>query len=148
MFRRLKTTSMAGSGALFLALVVSGVVAAASVLTVVAAPAADPEEPAVVDTSQTWEDVDGDGIDDDCDDAVEIDEAAAAEADLAVDLNADGTISVSEAGQSDRIGGVNCNHGGYVSGVAHEECDLTGTEPDEGTAGTHQGHERVGQCLQ
>ena len=36
----------------------------------------------------------------------------------AADLNGDGTISVSEAAQSGWTGGTNCNHGGYVSGVA------------------------------
>ena len=139
MFRRLKTTSLAGSGALFLVLIVSGAVAAASVLTVIVAPTADPEEPAVVDTSQTWEDLDGDGVDDDCDEAVEEDAEAAVAADLAVDLNADGTISVSEAAQSDRLGGTNCNHGGYVSNVAQESCDEA-TEPD-GDDGTEEGAE-------
>ena len=135
MFRRLRTTSLAGSSAIVLVLVVSGMVAAASVLTAVAAPVADPDEPTVVDTSGTWEDVDGDGLDDDCDDAVEANEEAALAADEAVDLDGDGTISVSEAAQSERIGGVNCNHGGYVSWVAHETCDTDDTgEPavDEG----------------
>ena len=130
MFRRLRTTSLAGSSALVLALVVSGLVAAASILTAVAAPVPDPTEPAVVDTTATFEDVNGDGIDDDCQDAVEADEAAAAAADAAVDLNGDGTVSVSEAAHSDRVGGTNCNHGGYVSGVAHETCADTA---DSGT---------------
>jgi hypothetical protein len=122
MFRRLRTTSLAGSSALVLALVVSGMVAAASILTAVAAPVADPTEPAVVDTTATFEDVNGDGIDDDCQDAVVADETAAAAADAAVDLNGDGTVSVSEAAQSDRVGGTNCNHGGYVTGVAQGTC--------------------------
>jgi hypothetical protein len=130
MFRRLRTTSLAGSSALILVLVVSGVVAAASVLTTVAAPLADPDEPPVVDTTLTWEDLDGDGVDDDCDDAVEANEDAALAANLAVDLNGDGTVSVSEAAQSGRTGGVNCNHGGYVSWVAHETCGTAdGDEP-------------------
>ena len=43
----------------------------------------------------------------------------------AVDQDGDGTISVSEAAHSDRTGGVNCNHGGYVSSVAHGTCDAT-----------------------
>jgi hypothetical protein len=68
-------------------------------------------------------DVNGNGIDDTCEtDAVVADPAAAAAADAAVDLDGDGTISVSEAAQSDRIGGVNCNHGGYVSWVAQGSC--------------------------
>jgi hypothetical protein len=123
MFRRLRTTSLAGSSAIVLVLAVSGMVAAASVLTAIAAPVADPDEPTVVDTRTTWEDLDGDGLDDDCDDAVEANEEAALGADEAVDLDGDGTISVSEAAQSDRIGGMNCNHGGYVNWVANETCD-------------------------
>ena len=145
MFRRLRTTSLAGSGALVLVLVVSGVVAAASLLTAIAAPVADPDAPPVVDTSRTWEDVDGDGLDDDCDDAVEANEDAAQAADEAVDLDGDGTISVSEAAQSERIGGVNCNHGGYVSWVAHETCGTDeATDADEGAdEGTEDGAEEV-----
>jgi hypothetical protein len=133
MVRRLRTTSFAGLGAVLLALIVSGMVAAASILTAVAAPEPDQVGPAVVDpvdTTGTFEDVNGDGIDDDCQDAVVAEEAAAAAAQQAVDLNGDGTISVSEAAQSDRTGGTNCNHGGYVSQVAHETCDAatdTGT---------------------
>ena len=37
----------------------------------------------------------------------------------AVDVNADGVISVTEAAHSGWVGGKNCNHGGYVSRVAH-----------------------------
>ena len=129
MFKRMRSTSLAGGGAIALVLLISGVVAAASVLTAVAAPVADPNEPlTVVDTTKTFEDLDGNGIDDDCQEAVVADEDAAAKAEAEVDLNGDGTISVSEAAQSDRIGGVNCNHGGYVSGVAQAACD-TADEP-------------------
>ena len=74
----------------------------------------------------TFEDFDGDGIDDDCDDAVVADQIAADAANAAVDANADGVVSVPEAAHSDRVGGPNCNHGGYVSLIAHtvgEECD-------------------------
>lgn len=123
MLRRLTATSVAGTTAIVLALFLTGVVAAASILTAVAAPQLDPTEPTVVDTTATFEDLDGDGVDDDCQDAVVGDEAAAAAADAAVDADADGTISVSEAAQSDRTGGKSCNHGGYVNGVAHETCD-------------------------
>jgi len=76
-------------------------------------------------------DINGNGIDDTCEtgDIVADPDAAAAD-DEAVDLDGDGTISVSEAAQSDRIGGVNCNHGGYVSWVAHGSCaDPTPTPP-------------------
>lgn len=123
MLKRLRSMSLAGSAAIALVLAVSGIVAAGSLLTAITAPAVDPIEPAVVDTTQTFEDVDGDGIDDDCDDAVEANVDAAEAADTAVDLDGDGTISTSEAAQSDRIGGVNCNHGGYVSTVAQAACD-------------------------
>jgi hypothetical protein len=116
-------------GAVLLALIVSGMVAAASILTAVAAPEPDQVGPAVVDTTGTFEDVNGDGIDDDCQDAVVADDAAAAAAQAAADLNGDGTISVSEAAQSDRVGGKNCNHGGYVSGVAHGSCGAGVSEP-------------------
>ena len=70
-------------------------------------------------------DINGNGIDDTCEtgDIVADPDAAAAD-DEAVDLDGDGTISVSEAAQSDRIGGVNCNHGGYVSWVAHGSCEI------------------------
>jgi len=131
MFRRLRATSFAGVGALLLVFAVSGVVAAAGLLTSLNAPIADPTEPTVVDTTQTFEDANGNGIDDDCEEAVEADEQAAADAEAAVDLDGDGTVSVSEAAQSDRTGGASCNHGGYVSGVAHEECEAaTGADAD------------------
>jgi hypothetical protein len=130
MIRRLRTSSFAGIGAVLLALIVSGMVAAASILTAVAAPEPDQVGPAVVDTTGTFEDVNGDGIDDDCQAAVVANDAAAAAAQAAADLNGDGTISVSEAAQSDRVGGKNCNHGGYVSGVAHGSCGAGGvSEP-------------------
>jgi hypothetical protein len=68
-------------------------------------------------------DVNGNGIDDTCETGdIVVDPDAAAAEDAAVDLDANGTISVSEAAQSDRIGGVNCNHGGYVSWVAQGSC--------------------------
>jgi hypothetical protein len=142
MVRRLRTTSFAGFGAILLALIVSGMVAAASILTAVAAPEPDQVGPAVVNTTGTFEDVNGDGIDDNCQDAVVADAAAAAAAQQAVDLNGDGTISVSEAAQSDRTGGTNCNHGGYVSQVAHDSCDATGTRStDAGTGDPEQAGE-------
>ena len=72
-------------------------------------------------------DTNGNDIDDSCEDpatvAAEADPEAEASAEAAVDLDGDGTISVSEAAHSDRIGGKNCNHGGYVSWVAHGSCD-------------------------
>lgn len=125
MVNRLRRTGLAGSGAILLVLAVSGVVAAGSILTAVAAPTVDPTEPAEA-TLLTWEDLDGDGIDDDCDDEVVEDAEAALAADEAVDANADGVVSTTEAAHSDRVGGLNCNHGGYVSAVARglaEACE-------------------------
>jgi hypothetical protein len=78
-------------------------------------------------------DVNGNDIDDTCEDPAtveaEADPDAEQAAEEAVDLDGDGTISVSEAAQSDRIGGENCNHGGYVSWVAHGSCPDPVTEP-------------------
>ena len=117
MFARIRSIWLAGGGALALTVMISGVVAAATVLTVIVAPA--PTAPTVVDTTATFEDLDGNGIDDDCQTAVVADPVAAASAETAADLNGDGTISVTEAAHSERLGGKNCNHGGYVSMVAH-----------------------------
>jgi hypothetical protein len=147
MFTRLRSTGLAGGGALLLALTLSGVVAAAALVTVITTPPVDEPLPVVVDTTKTFEDLDGNGIDDDCQDLVVADEAAAAAAEAAADLNADGVISISEAAQSGRTGGVNCNHGGYVSTVAHTEdacdaADATETETDTET-GTETGTETV-----
>ena len=47
-------------------------------------------------------------------------DAAAARA-ATVDVDGDGVISTTEAAHSARIGGKNCNHGGYVSWIAHQE---------------------------
>ena len=69
------------------------------------------------------------------------DPVAAAAALAAADLNGDGTISVSEAAQSGWTGGTNCNHGGYVSGVAHgsgDGCAAGGTTPATTTDETNQ----------
>jgi hypothetical protein len=115
MFARIRSRWLAGGGALALTILMSGVVAAATVLTVIVAPA--PAAP-VADTTATFEDLDGNGIDDDCQTAVVADPVAAASAATAADLDGDGTISVTEAAQSGRVGGTNCNHGGYVSAIA------------------------------
>jgi hypothetical protein len=121
MFTRLRTTWLASGGALLLALSLSGAVAAAALVSAITAPPAetvDADAPVVADTTLTFEDADGDGVDDDCDEEVVDNEPAASAATAAVDLNADGVISTSEAAQSGRTGGTNCNHGGYVSTVA------------------------------
>ncbi len=119
-----RSTWLGTTGALFLILSLSGVAAGAT------PPDAVPD--VVVDTTATFEDIDGNGIDDDCQDvdAVADEEAAAAEL-LTVDTDADGVISTTEAAHSDRIGGKNCNHGGYVSWIAHQDvaCEVTPTEP-------------------
>ncbi len=124
MLTRLRTTWLAAGGATLLVLSLTGIVGAMS-LVLVAAPQVLPtvEEPA--DTTLTFEDADGNNVDDNCQATVEPNEAAAASAAAAVDLNGDGTISTSEAAQSDRTGGTNCNHGGYVSTVARETDDVT-----------------------
>jgi hypothetical protein len=113
---------LAVSGAMLLTLSLSGM--AAGVEPVVTDPVV------AVDTTATYEDIDGNGIDDDCQDvaAVENLEAAAAEL-LTVDLDANGVISTSEAAQSPRTGGKNCNHGGYVSWIAHQNHNCVVDEP-------------------
>jgi hypothetical protein len=114
---------LAGSGALLLTLSLSGM--AAGVEPVVTEPVV------VVDTTATYEDIDGNGIDDDCQDveAADAPDAVAAEL-LTVDLDANGVISTSEAAQSPRTGGKNCNHGGYVSWMAHQNHNCVLDEPE------------------
>jgi hypothetical protein len=86
------------------------------------------DAPSAPDTTATFDDINGNGIDDDCEENVEADPDAVAAEMLAVDTNADGVISVTEAAHSDRLGGTNCNHGGYVSWVAQGSPDGTETE--------------------
>jgi hypothetical protein len=77
-------------------------------------------------------DLNGNDIDDTCETDPIVEDAIAAEAaEAAVDLDGDGTISVSEAAHSDRIGGKNCNHGGYVSWVAQGSCADPTTTPEQ-----------------
>ena len=133
MFNRLRPAGLAGSGGLFLVLMLSSVVAAASVLTAVSAPLVDPTEPVVVDTTATFEDTNANGIDDDCEtDVVAVAPELVVAVDEAVDLNDDGQISVSEAAQSERAGGKNCNHGGYVSNLCDDATQAEGTETEGG----------------
>ena len=108
MSHRLRSTPAAGAAALLLVLVITGFAAARTVLV-----------DSTAATTTTYVDTNGNGIDDTCEQAVVADPVAAAAADAAVDTDADGTISVSEAAHSDRTSGANCNHGGYVSGVAN-----------------------------
>jgi hypothetical protein len=110
----LRSTWSAIAGSLLLVLLVVGLAAGQTV-------AQDP----AADTVASFEDTNGNGIDDDCEEAVVADPTAAASAEAAADLDGDGVISVSEAAQSDRTGGTNCNHGGYVSWVAQGSPDPT-----------------------
>jgi hypothetical protein len=121
MLTRFRSRWLAGGGAVLLVMSLSGMAAAATLVSDSTDPVVTPGDPAVgtTDTTRTFEDLDGNGVDDDCQDLAPValpDVVAAAFA--AVDLNGDGTISTSEAAQSDWVGGPNCNHGGYVSGVA------------------------------
>ena len=124
MFARIRSRLLAGGGGLALTLAMAGVVAAATVVTTLVSTPTDPAAP-VADTTATFEDLDGNGVDDDCQTEVTEDPIAAASAQAAVDENGDGTISVTEAAHSDRTGGANCNHGGYVSSVAQDEDSTT-----------------------
>jgi hypothetical protein len=137
MLTRLRSRWLAGGSAMLLILTLSGVVAAAALVSVVTAPPSPAVDlPVAADTTATFEDADGDGIDDDCDQEVVPDATAAAAAEKAADLDGDGVISTSEAAQSDRVGGKNCNHGGYVSTVAHDgtdTCEADGTETGDET---------------
>jgi hypothetical protein len=110
------------TGSLLFVLVIAGFAAGRTV-----------SEVPTADTIASFEDINGNGIDDDCEQGVVADATAAASAEAAVDLNGDGVISVSEAAQSDRTGGQNCNHGGYVSWVAQQVCDSTTDGTTDGT---------------
>jgi len=139
MLSRLRSTLMAWGAALVLVVSASGLVAAASLVGDSAPTDGTQTTPTVTDTSATFEDLNGDGIDDDCQDAVVADQTVADAAVKAADTNGDGTISVSEAAHTDWVGGNNCNHGGYVSGVARasgDECAAgTPDGSDEGADG-------------
>ena len=112
MFRNLRSTWLAGSGAVLLVLSMSGLAAAATLV--------DDTTPA---TTATFVDVNGNGIDDTCETAVVANPDAVTAAMTAVDANADGVISTTEAAHSSWVGGANCNHGGYVSSVANSTAD-------------------------
>lgn len=118
MFTRLRTGTIAGTGALVLVMALSGIAMGAPLAS------DDPAGPAIVD-------INGDGIDDTCQVEVVEDVEAAAAAFVAADADGDGSISVTEAAQSGWVGGANCNHGGYVSAVA--QADDACTTDDEGS---------------
>jgi hypothetical protein len=110
-------TWLAVGGALLLVLSMSGLVGAANLVT-----------DGSTQTPLAFVDINGNGVADTCETSATADTVAAAAALAAADLNGDGTISVDEAAQSSWIGGVNCNHGGYVSSVAQtstDTCDTT-----------------------
>jgi hypothetical protein len=132
MLSRLRSTLLAWGAALVLVVSASGLVAAASLVGDTTPTDGTLTTPTVTDTSATFEDLNGDGIDDDCQDGVVADQTAADAAVKAADTNGDGTMSVSEAAHTGWVGGKNCNHGGYVSGVAR-------TLGDDCAAGTPAG---------
>jgi len=143
MLTRLRSTWLAGGGAVLLVLSISGMAAGAALVADTAETVVAPVEPleGATDTTLTFEDIDGNGVDDDCQDVAAVADPVAAAAALAeADTDGDGTISVTEAAHSGWTGGKNCNHGGYVSGVARasgEACDETETptaETDEDEA--------------
>jgi hypothetical protein len=128
MFTRLRATWLASAGAVALALMFTGLAAGAVVLKD-SAPTTTTAEAPSTETAATFEDINGNGIDDDCEDG-EVADAAAVDAALkAIDADGDGVISVPEAAHSDRVGGKNCNHGGYVSNVARSTDEPTAEEP-------------------
>jgi len=123
MHDRLRISGSATTFAIFLALAVSGLVAAAPLagggVSNDRATTVETADPPIGDTTLTFEDVDGDGVDDDCQDVTAVvDEAAAAAAAASLDTNSDGVISTWEAAHSTFSGGRNCNHGGFVSQLA------------------------------
>ncbi len=140
MFTRFLSRWPAGGGALLLVLALSGVAAAATVVVATAPPTGHALTPSVPDTTLAFVDTNGNGINDRCEQNVVADPAAAAAAEAAVDLNHDGKVSASEAAQSNRTGRKNCNHGGYVSSVAHDQvavCQATTTTGGAGAAITN-----------
>ena len=128
MFTRIRSTSLASAGAVVLVLLFAGL-AFGRVVLHDSATSVTADAPAAPDTTGIFNDGNGNGIDDDCEEN-EVANPDAVTAEMkAVDTNADGVISVTEAAHSDRVGGTNCNHGGYVSWVAGGSPD--GTETDE-----------------
>jgi hypothetical protein len=121
---RLRSTWLASAGGVVLVLTFAGLAAGRVVLTEEAPPAPEVTTP---DTTATFEDLNGNGIADACEEAgTVVGDPVAAEAALkAADLDADGVISVSEAARSGWTGGKNCNHGGYVSEVAQGSSETT-----------------------
>jgi hypothetical protein len=134
MLHRIRNTWLAGGGALLLVLSMSGLAGAANLVT-----------DTTTGTPLAFVDVNGNGIADTCETGVVAPVAGAPEAALAAaDLNGDGTISVTEAAQSGWVGGVNCNHGGYVSSVAQtstDTCDQATGDSQDATDTTENANE-------
>jgi hypothetical protein len=107
--RTRRTTWLASGAALLLIASVTGLASAAPLVGDVVGPA--------------WVDTNGNGVADSCETGVVADDAAAAAAFLAADLDGNGTISTSEAARTDWTGGRNCNHGGFVSSVARSSSE-------------------------
>ena len=132
MLTRIATPVASAIAAFALALALSG---GAIGVALVAETLDNESAPAAVDTTATFEDLDGNGIDDDCQaEPAVANPSAEASAATAVDQDGDGTISPSEAAHSDRVGGKNCNHGGYVSSVAKGTSDGAETETEDAPA--------------
>lgn len=132
---RLRSAPVAAAISILFVLLIAGLAAANTILypTIVnkAGTTATTLSTTTAATAAAFVDVNGNGVADSCEQNVVADPAKAAAEAAAVDANHDGTISVREAAHSDRIGGKNCNHGGYVSSVA------SGTE----TAGDEDANE-------
>lgn len=128
MTQRLRSRWLAGAGAVLLVLSMSGMVAAAEDGSTTES--TDPVTPAFVDAN-------GNGINDACETepVVAAPDVALAAWTLA-DANADGLISVPEAAHTTWTGGLNCNHGGYVSGVANGTDETEDSESADADAPT------------
>ena len=145
MLHRYRTRWLAGGGALLLVLSMSGMAAAASIVSDTTSDTQDATQPTGDSTpSLTFQDLNGNGIDDACETVVTPETVAATAALIAADLDGNGTISVSEAAQSGWIGGTNCNHGGYVSSVAKTSTDTCDTTDQNAGDTTESADESTG----
>jgi hypothetical protein len=122
MLRRLRSTWLAGGGAFLLVVSLSGIASGFALVT----------------DTQTFVDVDGNGVADSCDAVVVANPVAAGDAFAAADTVGDGAISVTEAAHSGWIGGKNCNHGGYVSSIAKTAGDTCDTVTPPTAAGANE----------
>ena len=140
MLHRSRSRWLAGGGALLLVLSMSGLAAAASIVSDTTSRTQDATQPAGDSTpTVTFLDVNGNGIEDACETAVTPDSVAAAAAFTAADLDGNDLISVPEAAHSSWVAGANCNHGGFVSSVAKTSTDSC-DEADSSTDDTDESH--------